>query len=49
MLLQLVALPMDTIKSVVQTDLAHKYRGFWDCGTQLVREQGFGRLYRGFS
>jgi len=44
-----VALPFDTVKSIVQTDLQHKYSGFVDCARKVVAEQGFRRLYQGYS
>ncbi|KAF0775440.1 hypothetical protein AaE_000861 [Aphanomyces astaci] len=45
--------PLDTIKSVVQADAMdprrRKYHGIRDCATQLYREGGVGRFFRGLS
>lgn len=43
------AFPQDTIKSIIQTDTTGRYRGMLHCGMELVKEQGWKRLYRGFS
>lgn len=41
-------MPFDSIKARLQTDLNHKYTGFFDCARQTIREKGgFFRLYRG--
>lgn len=43
----LVAMPFDTVKSIVQTDLQGKYKNALDCVQQVVRKEGIRRLYRG--
>ncbi|ELR14052.1 carrier superfamily protein [Acanthamoeba castellanii str. Neff] len=42
------AFPQDTIKSVMQTDKAGKYRNMAHCAQELFREGGVPRFYRGF-
>jgi solute carrier family 25 carnitine/acylcarnitine transporter 20/29 len=44
----IAALPLDTVKSVMQVDQSGKYRHALDCGLQLVREEGVSRLFRGW-
>lgn len=43
--------PMDIIKSKLQTQALGRglYKGIWDCARQVVRYEGVGGLYRGFS
>jgi len=43
-----VAFPQDTIKSVMQTDKAGRYRGIIHCVRELWQEGGVLRFYRGF-
>jgi len=43
-----VALPMDRIKSVMQTDIAHRYRNFLQCLSSVTREEGVASLYKGW-
>jgi hypothetical protein len=42
------ALPVDTIKSVIQT-ANNDSAGFWQTTKLLLKDGGFGRLYRGSS
>jgi hypothetical protein len=42
-------LPVDTVKSLVQTDMEGRYTGMADCVRQVVRQEGVLRLYRGWS
>ena len=42
------ALPLDTVKSVMQVDQQGKYRNAADCAVQLVRAEGLGRLFAGW-
>lgn len=47
-----VAFPQDAIKSVIQTQrtsASGRVESFFECGARLVRTEGLGRLYRGFS
>jgi solute carrier family 25 (mitochondrial carnitine/acylcarnitine transporter), member 20/29 len=47
----LVVFPVDTIKSVMQADRLDKprYRGVADCASQLYKEGGVPRFFRGIS
>ena len=42
-----IAIPPDTVKSRLQGAPQGTYKGFIDCGTQLVRERGLGALFNG--
>lgn len=42
-----IAIPPDTVKSRLQGAPQGTYTGFLDAGRQLVRERGFGALYKG--
>ncbi|KAK1150540.1 mitochondrial carnitine/acylcarnitine carrier protein-like [Acipenser oxyrinchus oxyrinchus] len=44
-----VALPVDVLKSNFQTAPEGKYSGFRDVLRELIREEGLGSLYKGFS
>lgn len=44
-----VALPVDTVKSLIQTDLTGKYSGLVDCVKTVMREEGVGRFWRGWT
>lgn len=43
-----VALPLDTIKTKLQTDMSGLYQGPFDCGLKTVRNQGVLELFRGW-
>jgi solute carrier family 25 carnitine/acylcarnitine transporter 20/29 len=45
----LVALPIDVLKTRYQTAPEGKYRGIRDVYVDLIRNEGIGSLYRGFT
>lgn len=39
--------PVDVIKTRLQGVDAHKYKGFLDCGAQIMKQDGFMGFYAG--
>jgi len=44
-----VALPLDSVKSSIQTDREGKFKGTLDCVVQKLKSGGLGSFYRGWS
>ena len=44
----IIALPFDTVKTLVQVDYTGRYSGFLECAKSIVRNEGVGRLFRGW-
>jgi solute carrier family 25 (mitochondrial carnitine/acylcarnitine transporter), member 20/29 len=42
-----IAIPPDVIKSRIQASPAGTYKGFTDCGLQILRQEGPGALFKG--
>ena len=42
------ALPLDTVKSLLQVDQTGRYKHSLDCLQQIITENGVRRLYRGW-
>jgi solute carrier family 25 citrate transporter 1 len=41
--------PMDVIKTRLQLDKAHKYKGIINCGTIIAKEEGVAALWKGLT
>lgn len=40
-------MPLDVVKTRMQSELANRYRGTWDCITTMLRQEGILRFWKG--